>query len=90
MMRHTSLEITFRHPASLKGLERAVPPGTYRVEIEEEPIEGLSFLAYRRVATFIRLPMAGRGASSSETFRIDWSDLEAAQQRDRSVDAAAG
>src|SRR3712207_7130489 len=33
---------TFRHPFALKGLEDAVPPGTYRVDIEEERIEGLS------------------------------------------------
>ena len=89
-MRTTSESITFRHCFLLKGLDKTQLPGTYEVEIEEERIDGLSFLAYRRVATFIRLPMAGRGANSIETFRIDWSDLKAAQQRDRSVDAAAG
>jgi hypothetical protein len=33
--------------------------------------------------------MANRGASSTETFRIDWNDLQAAQERDRAVDSAA-
>jgi hypothetical protein len=88
-MRTTTENATFRRCFLLKGLEKAQPPGTYEIEIEEEPIEGLSFIAYRRVATFIRIPMANRGASSTETFRIDWNDLQAAQERDRAVDPAA-
>jgi hypothetical protein len=88
-MRATAEKITFRHCFLLKGLEKTQPPGTYDVEVEEELIEGLSFIAYRRVATFIRIPMTNRGASSSETFRIDWNDLRAAQERDRAVDSAA-
>ena len=63
-------------------LDERQPPGTYEVETDEEPLEGLSFLAYRRVATAIRIPMAGRGAGSSQTFPIDPRDLEAARARD--------
>ena len=88
-MRTTTESITFRHCFLLKGLDKTQLPGTYEVEIEEERIEGLSFLAYRRVATFIRLPRAGRGANSSETsstaggwfsaYRLDtpWSRMAA-------------
>ena len=69
MIRSTTMDITFCHAFALKGLESAVPPGTYRIDIEEEPIEGLSFLAYRRLATFIRVPVAGRSGST----RTCWS-----------------
>jgi hypothetical protein len=84
------LEITFRHAASLRGLERAVPPGTYRVDIEEERIEGLSFLAYRRLATFIRIPMAGHGAGSSQVLPVNPKELEKALERDAAANVATG
>lgn len=85
------MEVTFRHPFALKGVGSAVPPGTYRVEIEEERIEGLSFLAHRRVATAIRLPLAGHGAGSSQVLPIDPRELEKALARDAAAaDAAAG
>ena len=45
-----------RHiPASflLKGAERMMPAGDYGVITDEELIDGLSFLAYRRVLTAI-------------------------------------
>jgi hypothetical protein len=90
MMRSTTLEVTFQHPFALKGLERAVPPGTYRVNIEEEQIDGLSFLAYRRLATFIQIPVAGRGPGSTESLPIDPKDLEQALTRDALADAKPG
>ena len=90
MTRRTIVEVTFRHPFTLKGLESAVPPGTYRVEIEEEQVEGLSFLAYRRLATFIRLPVPGHGAGSSQVVPVDPKELEKALERDAMPDAATG
>ena len=56
MIRATTMDIAFRHAFALKGLGNAVPPGTCRIDIEEEQIDGLSFPAYRRLATFIRVP----------------------------------
>jgi hypothetical protein len=91
MMRSTTTEITFRHAFALKGHASAVPPGTYRVDVEEEPIEGLSFLAYRRLSTFIRLPLAGRGGSgSTQSLLVDPKELEQALERDAAADAGAG
>ncbi len=82
MTRTTAVEVAFRRPFTLKGVDRTVPPGTYRVEVEEEEIEGLSFVAHRRRATYIRLPMAGHGAGSSQTFLVNPKDLEEALERD--------
>ena len=90
MMRSTTMEITFRHSFALKGHASTVPPGTYRVDIEEEPIDGLSFLAYRRLATFIRLPVPGHGAGSSQVVLVDPKELEQALARDAMPDAATG
>jgi hypothetical protein len=81
------MDVTFRHAFVLKGLERALPPGTYRVDVEEEPIDGLSFLAYRRLATFIRVPMAGRGGTI-ENLLIDPKELDRALERDSTAQAA--
>ena len=75
-----------RHPFALKGLESAVPPGTYRIDIEEEQIDGLSFPAYRRLATFIRVPVAGRSGCSQDLL-VDAKELELA--RDSAADATA-
>ena len=47
MIRATTMDIAFRHPFALKGLGSAVPPGTCRIDTEEEQIDGLSFPAYR-------------------------------------------
>jgi hypothetical protein len=88
MTRSTTADVTFRHPFTLKGLEDTVPPGTYRVDTEEERIEGLSFLAYRRLATFIRLPMAGHGSGSTQSLLVDPKELEQALARDAVADAA--
>lgn len=84
------MEVTFKRPFAFKGLGSTVPPGTYRVDIEEEPIDGLSFLAYRRLSTFIRVPVAGRGPGSTESLLIDPKELEQALTRDAVADATAG
>ena len=89
MMRSTTVDVTFRHAFALKGLGSAVPPGTYRIDIEEEQIDGLSFPAYRRLATFIRVPVAGR-SDCSQDLLVDPKELERALERDAMADAATG
>jgi len=80
---------TFGHPFLLKGVDRPLPAGDYRVATDEELIEGLSFPAYRRVATMIFIPgQAHRG--SVEMVGIDPLDLQAAHDKDASgMDQAA-
>ncbi len=63
--------VTFTKPFYVEGLGCQQPAGTYKVEIVEELIEGLSFLAYRVVSTSIVLPLPGAGANSYQHVRIN-------------------
>jgi hypothetical protein len=74
--------VVFSHPFELKGVDRVLPAGDYRVVTDEVLIEELSFPAYRRVATLIFVPAETRHASSVEMVAIDPQELEAAQERD--------
>jgi hypothetical protein len=75
--------VTFNRPFSLAGDERRYPAGNYEVVTDEELIEGLSFPAYRRLATMMLLPAQLHYASSVEMLTIDPLDLAAALQRDQ-------
>ena len=72
--------VTFAHPFLLKGVDRELPAGDYRVVTDEELIEGLSFPVYRRVSTMI---FPGQSTSSVEMVTIDPQELEVAQERDQ-------
>ena len=88
MTLRTSREtVTFAHPFSLRGLGGAQPAGTYAVETDEEPIEGVSFPAYRRVATVMLLPSGAGGTAWRQIAAVDPAELRAARERDA---AAAG
>lgn len=74
--------VTFAQPFSLRGIEAEQPAGTYMVETDEELLEGLSFPAYRRVATMIFLPARPGDTVSGQLVTIDPLELEAAEKRD--------
>jgi hypothetical protein len=78
-MRTTRKTGTFDRPFSLAAVDEVQPAGTYTVEVDEELIEGLSFLAYRRVATTIYLPLRHGGAGSVQAVRVDPRELTAGQ-----------
>jgi hypothetical protein len=79
-MRTINKTVTFHRPFCLKGVDRLLPPADYRVMIDEELIEGLSFPAYRRVSTAIFVPAPS--GSAVEMVTIDPLDLQAAQDQD--------
>ena len=74
--------VKFVHRFSLKGLDGTFPPGDYDVEITEEQLSGLSFAAYRRVSTTIRMPGSIVAHPSWQLFEIEPDDLAAALKRD--------
>ena len=79
--RVTRETVTFAKPFFVEGLGSDQPAGTYKVEIVEELIEGLSFLAYRVVSTSIVLPIAGGGAKSYQHVRINSALVRAALRK---------
>ncbi len=74
----------FEAPFMLGGLEGQLPAGDYDIDHDEDVIEGMSRLAWRRVATFIHLPArAVSNATTSQLVAIDYLELETALKRDR-------
>ena len=73
--RTTTKTVTFAHPFLLKGIDRILPAGDYRVVTDEELIEGVSFPVYRRVSTMIFIP--GQNAFSVEMEATDPQELQA-------------
>ena len=94
-MRTSARTVTFGRPFSLKGIDRVLPAGDYRVLTDEELIEGLSFPVYRRVSTMVFLPAKFHRPGSVELVTIDPLDLRDAEERDAEthqvpeIDAAA-
>jgi hypothetical protein len=80
--RSLSKTVAFCRPFLLKGIDRTLSAGEYRVVTDEELIEGISFPVYRRVSTMIFVPAQSHGASSVEMVTIDPDDLQAALDRD--------
>jgi hypothetical protein len=83
MNNRTSEErVTFNRTFLLPSVDEVLPAGTYLVETEEEQIDSLSFVAYRRVATTITLPALGTETGSRQVIAIDPSELAAARAKD--------
>lgn len=77
------VRVTFSRPTALSGVDGPLPPGTYEVEHHEEQIEGLSFVAYRRVATTITLSLGALGDRQRQIVTIDADDLARAHKADQ-------
>jgi hypothetical protein len=84
-IRTNSKTVSFARPFLLKGVDRVLAAGQYKVITDEELIEELSFPVYRRVATMIFVPADSQNSSSVEMVAIDPRDLQDAQDRDAEV-----
>ncbi len=80
--RFTQRSIVFAHGFSLPGVEGLQPAGAYEVETLDEQIDGLSFVAYRRISTTIALHGATAATMSRQVTSIDPADLADAIERD--------
>ena len=81
-MRSTRETVTFKHAFKLPGLDAPQPAGSYVVTTDEEEIPGLSFQAWRRVATQIHLPASEARSAQEQMATIDPIDLAQARARD--------
>lgn len=73
--RVTRTEAHFSHPFFLAGIDGVQAPGTYDVETIEELINGLSFVAYRRISTTIAIGGRPAATASRQIVAIDPADL---------------
>jgi hypothetical protein len=62
--RTTKSMVTFKRPFNLNGFDGEQPAGSYSVETDEEMLEGVSFPAYRRMATMMQRDAPARGSAS--------------------------
>ena len=81
MTRTKRSTLTFSRAFTLEGGKRSFPAGAYEVVTDEELIEGLSFPAYRRVASWMLTP-AQNSSSPTEMITIDPIELATAHARD--------
>jgi hypothetical protein len=58
-MRTKTRTVSFTRPFALSGIDGLLPAGSYRVDTNEETIDSLSRLAWRRVATTIEVEANG-------------------------------
>lgn len=81
--RNTETALTFSKAFALSDVDRPLPAGTYRVVYDEEDIPGLSFLAFRRVATMLQVPALSAPGGPTEMFLVNPDELAAALEADR-------
>jgi hypothetical protein len=80
--RTTRSTMSFKSAFKLPELDEAQPAGDYILDTDEETIDSLSRLAWRRVATFLHIPSVARTRSSIERISIDPTGLDAAWLKD--------
>lgn len=82
LSRTTTSTVTFLMPFSITATNHELPAGAYLVETDEELIQGLSFPAYRRVATYLRIPQPRGQSDRLHSVPVDPEELEAALAKD--------
>ena len=83
--RLTRKSVAFAHPFTLDETDGPHPAGVYDIETIEETLDGLSFVAYRRISTTIVLQAGSLAIRSRQQTTIDPEDLAAAIKRDAEI-----
>ncbi|MFD1159665.1 hypothetical protein [Roseovarius aestuarii] len=81
--RTTTSTVTFVYPFLLPGYSNEFPASTYKIFAEDELLTNLSFAAYRRTATHIRIERADV-TGRTELRPVDQHDLDLALSQDQS------
>ena len=76
-MLSTRFTVKMPEPFTLSGYSDELPAGNYEVLVEEDLLEGLSFAAYRRTATYLTVHGTGSQAGRSELRPVMRTDFEA-------------
>ncbi|MCO8146944.1 hypothetical protein NHN26_17305, partial [Rhodovulum tesquicola] len=73
------------NPFTVPGYSDELPAGDYDLLVEEELLQGLSFEAWRRTATYLTVQGRGSHAGRTEMRAMTEHDLTAALSRDRAA-----
>lgn len=84
-MRSSRSTVTFANAFALSGYTGELPAGDYEVLVEEELLQGLSFEAYRRTATYLIVETLRGRPGQSEMRATTETDLTRALSRDRAT-----
>lgn len=82
MERTIETEITFSHPFVLSSLVVPLEAGTYRLIIDEEEIEGISFSSFRRTNTQLEIPAITKTVGVRQRLRVSSQEIETALAKD--------
>lgn len=81
-MRYLRTSVRFANAFSLPGYRDPLPAGDYDVIAEDVRMEGLTFEAYRRMSTWLRVPPGVAGAARAELRATCEPDLNEAIRLD--------
>jgi len=82
-IRTTRSTVSFSSPFTLRNLEGVQPAGDYVVLADDELIEGLSRVAYRRLVTLFQTPAISAARPQTQSFSISQTELDAALMKDQ-------
>ena len=82
-IRTTRSTVSFSSPFTLRNLEGVQPAGDYVVLADDELIEGLSRVAYRRLVTLFQTPAISATQRQIQSFSISQTELDAALMKDQ-------
>jgi hypothetical protein len=88
-MRTTETQITFNKPFQLEPLLATQEAGTYRLYVAEILIAGLSFPAYKRVATHLEIPRISASTVARQRIQVSYNDVRQALALDAKNATAA-
>ncbi len=83
--RSTTTAVTFKAPFKLSSVDGEQPAGTYRVETDEEQVDGLSFSAFHRTSTTLFLPADPKPGMTRESVQVDPQELAEALAADAAM-----
>lgn len=76
--RTTHSTVTFGRPFQLAGMDSIAPAGIYKLDVEEEKLDTISFESWRRTAVTLQVARAG----VTEYVALAPEDLREALRRD--------
>jgi hypothetical protein len=82
-IRTTRTTVPFRNPFTIENVEGVQPADEYVVLIDDELIEGLSRVAYRRLMTLFQTLAISASKRKVELVSVSQTELDAALMKDQ-------